>query len=227
MVRPGFRAAAAGLPLALAVLAGCGDAKEKGRGPVKTYTYDYGSGGEVNMAELAAQFHDAAPANRKADDLPLAFTDAQGKPVDLGQFRGKANVVLTVVKGMPQSPGGLFCPGCLAQVNSFSANVDGFKKRDAEVLVVFPGPADNLNDFLVQAKAIPAKETAAASAVPLLLDKDMAACRRLDILGDWAKPSTYVIDKKGKVVYAYVGEGTTDRPSLKALFAELDKLNAK
>ena len=143
---------------------------------------------------------------------------------NIDSFGGdKSNVVLTVVKGLPQSPGGLYCPGCLAQMNSFGANVDGFKSRGAEVMVVFPGPSDSLNDFLVQAKAVPAEGKVG---VPMLLDKDMAACRRLDIIGDWAKPSTYILNKKGSVVYAYVGEGTTDRPSLKALFAELDKLNA-
>lgn len=219
MNRPGTRFAAAGLVAAVVALAGCGDSSPTLRKPGKIQY-----GGEVNLAELAAQFLDKAESNRKADELPLSFIDSQGKPVDLGEYRGKSNVVLTVVKGLPQSPGGVFCPGCLAQMNSYSANADEFKKRGAAVLVVFPGPADNLNDFLTQAKAVPA---AGKSGVPLLLDKDMQACRRLDILGDWAKPSTYILDKKGNAVYAYVGEGTTDRPSVKALFAELDKLNKK
>ena len=209
----------AGLFLLLALLAGCGDAastKPRARG-----TY-----GETNFAELAAAFHAEVVSNRPlaTEAFPQSFIDAKGIPVDLAKFRDKSNVVLTVVKGLPQSPGGLYCPGCLAQMNSFGANVDGFKSRGAEVMVVFPGPADSLNDFLVQAKAVPADGKVG---VPMLLDKDMAACRRLDILGDWAKPSTYILNTKGSVVYAYVGEGTTDRPSLKALFAELDKLNAK
>ena len=208
------------LLFALVVLAGCGDSSKSTKS-TRRVTY-----GEMNFGELAAQFHAEAASNRKLeiDGFPMGFVDAHGKPVDLTKFRGKSNVVLTVVKGLPQSPGGLYCPGCLAQMNSYGANVDGFKTRQAEVLVVFPGPSDSLADFLVQAKATPPE---GKPGVPMLLDKDMAACRRLDIVGDWAKPSTYILDRKGNVVYAYVGEGTTDRPSLKAVFAELDKINAK
>lgn len=202
----------------LLALAGCG-----GSTPSKSTRVSYG---DMDMSDMAAKFHAEVASNRKhdLDGFPAGFIDSKGNPVDLSKFRGKANVVLTVVKGLPQSPGGLFCPGCLAQMNSYGANVDGFKSRQAEVLVVFPGPSDNIADFLTQAKATPAD---GKPGVPLLLDKDMAACRRLDIVGDWAKPSTYILDKKGNVVYAYVGEGTTDRPSLKAVFAELDKINKR
>ena len=211
----------AGLFLLLALLAGCGDSGAK-----SSYRSTRGIYPEADFAELAAAFHAGVASNRPLafETFPQSFIDARGVPVDLAKFRDTANVVLTVVKGLPQSPGGLYCPGCLAQMNSFGANVDGFKSRGAEVMVVFPGPSDSLNDFLVQAKAVPAEGKVG---VPMLLDKDMAACRRLDILGDWAKPSTYILNTKGSVVYAYVGEGTTDRPSLKALFAELDKLNVK
>jgi peroxiredoxin len=205
----------------LALLAGCGDSEPTG--PRKFRKIDYG---ETDFAQLVSQFRDQLESNRQpaTDKFPLSFLDSKGQTVDLGKFRDKSNVVLTVVKGLPQSPGGLYCPGCLAQMNSYSANVEGFKTRQTEVLVVFPGPSDSLSDFLTQAKATPAE---GKPGIPMLLDKDMAACRRLDILGDWARPSTYILDKKGNVVYAYVGAGTTDRPSLKALFAELDKINAK
>lgn len=207
------------LLVGLVVLVGCGESK-----PTKsTRRIDYG---ETDLVGLAAQFQEEIASNRKLDPdaFPAGFIDSKGNAVDLGKFKGKSNVVLTVVKGLPQYPGGLYCPGCLAQMNSYAANVDGFKSRQAEVLVVFPGPSESLGDFLSQAKATPPE---GKPGVPLLLDKDMAACKRLDIVGDWAKPSTYVLDKKGNVVYAYVGAGTTDRPSLKALFAELDKANGK
>ncbi|MFO0821994.1 MAG: redoxin domain-containing protein [Gemmataceae bacterium] len=74
--------------------------------------------------------------------MPLVFIDMDGKPVDLASYKGKSNVVLVMTKGMPQSPGGVFCPGCLAQMNAMVANIAEFKKREAEVLVVFPGPSE-------------------------------------------------------------------------------------
>ena len=63
---------------------------------------------------------------------------------------------------------------------------------------------------------------------PLVLDKDFAITDRLDIRGDLAKPSTYILDKKGDLVYAYVGANPTDRPSIKAVLNQLEQLqNAK
>jgi hypothetical protein len=47
---------------------------------------------------------------------------------------------------------------------------------------------------------------------------------KLGIQGDLARPSTYILDKQGAVVYGYVGETQVDRPSVKALLAQLDKL---
>ena len=45
-----------------------------------------------------------------------------------------------------------------------------------------------------------------------------------DISDALAFPSTYVIDKEGKVRFAYVGSSPSDRPSLKALLKQLDDI---
>jgi peroxiredoxin len=223
MFRPGFRLAGVVVFAVLALaLAGCAkdDGLPTGR---STFRYDYGP---QDLAATAAQFHEDPPANRTVttDKVPLTFIDLDGKKVDLADYRGKSAVVLVVTKGMPQSPGGVFCPGCLAQMNALVANHAQFKTRDAEVLVVFPGPSDKASDFLATAKA---READKPSPIPLLLDKDLKAVDLLGIRHDYAKPSTYILDRKGNVVYAFVGETTTDRPSVKALLAQLDKLRVK
>lgn len=175
----------------------------------------------------AAAFKDDAPQNRKSADVsfPTAFVDYRGSKVELANYRdgGKSprNLVLIVVRGIPQSPGGVPCAYCVAQANSMAANYADFEKRDAEVLVVFPGPSEHVQKFIDDAAKKPELP------FPLLLDADMKVCDRLGIRGDLAKPSTYVLDKKGNVVYAYVGETLTDRPSLKAILAQLDKLQPK
>lgn len=221
MARLGFRLTALCVPIVL--LAGCGPEEFK---PKKVdYNINYN---QMDWAEFAKQFLDNPPAEktRKVEDgkMPLVFVDINGKTVDLASFKGKSNVVLVVTKGMPQAPGGVFCPGCLAQMNAMVANIAEFKKRNAEVLVVFPGPAEKAGEFLTTAKA---REGEKPSPVPLLLDKDMQAVTALKIDGDRAKPSTYILDRKGNVVYAYVGTHTTDRPSVKALLGQLDKLPEK
>ncbi len=172
-------------------------------------------------------FHEK-PANRtvSGEEMPLKFTDTEGKEVDLTSFRNKSNVVLVVVKGLPKYPGGKFCPGCLAQVSSLTANHEEFKTRNAEILMVFPGPKGALPQFLADAKV---NGDGGNPKVPfaMLLDTDLNAVKTLGISGDLAKPSTYILDKKGNVVFAYVGADTYDRPSVQSLLAQLGKLNAQ
>ena len=105
------------------------------------------------------------------------------------------------------------------------ANAGEFKKRDGAVLVVFPGPSERVAEFIDQARTQAAG--VADAPFPVLLDRDCTACDALGIRGDLAKPSVYVLDKRGNVVYAYVGETLTDRPSVKVLLAQLDKLKAR
>lgn len=225
MLQSRWRALGALLP-ALLLLAGCGDGKNAK--PKVTYKYDYGNSNEpVDFAALVKQFLDDPPAAKTRKVPPektgLTFLGMDGKAVELASFKGKSNVVLVVTKGLPQSPGGVFCPGCLAQTNALAANIAEFKKRDAEVLIVFPGPSAKAGEFLTTAKVTDGGKPALA----LLLDADMKAVAVLNIEGDRAKPSTYILNRAGEVVYAYVGEHVTDRPSVKALLGQLDKLNAQ
>jgi peroxiredoxin len=170
-----------------------------------------------------APFKDDAPANTRPDagTFPKSFVDRFGNPVDLTKYKGKQKVVLIVLRGIPVSTPNEFCPSCLAQVSSLLANEDQFRTRGVEVLVVFPGPNDRLGEFLQAAT----NKTPGEPVVhfPVLLDKDCSACDRLGIRADLAKPSTYVLNTKGEVVYAYVGETSTDRPSVKAILAHLDQ----
>jgi len=183
--------------------------------PRPAFKYDYGT----------PTFRDDAPANKKlsADDLALMFVDHAGMPVDVKSYRGKMAVVLVVTRGIPESPGGVFCPACVAQVTGLAASHAEFTRRDVAVLVVFPGPAGRVGDFIRQTGGA----TTARLPFPVLLDRDASVVARLGIKGDLAKPSTFIADREGNVVYAFVGETLTDRPSLKAILAQLDRLPAK
>jgi peroxiredoxin len=175
------------------------------------------------IAGCTPTLKDDAPANRQVAtaDMPTSFVDGAGKLVDLKAYRGRS-VVLVVVRGMPESPGGVFCPYCLAQAGSLAAKYDEFKSRGAEVLLVFPGPGDKAAEFAKQVQS--QADGGKAMPYPVCVDKDCSACDRLGIRGDLAKPSTFILDPSGEVVYAYVGKSTSDRPSVKALLAELDRM---
>jgi peroxiredoxin len=169
------------------------------------------------------EFKDTAPANVRVDSaaFPQTFVDAEGNPVDLSRYRGKQKVVLVVLRGMPREYKGDFCPSCLAQAGSLMAHKPEFVRRGAEVLVVFPGPSERLGEFLQKARGrVPGEPE---QALRVLLDRECSACDQLGIRDDLAKPSTYILDTQGNVVYAYVGETSTDRPSVKAVLAQIEK----
>lgn len=177
--------------------------------------------GAPPLSSSPIKFKDDAPANAAvaADKVPLRFTDRDGKPFDLGQYRGAKNVVLVVLRGQ-------VCQYCDHQTAGLVANADEFPKRDAVVVVVYPGPPggpDGTDRLVARAEADGGRKWS----FPLLLDPDCTVCDALDIRGRLAKPSTYILDKRGEVVYAYVGANDADRPSVKAVLAHLDKLNGR
>jgi peroxiredoxin len=213
-----------GLLAILVALAGCNSSistPSKNLYPVPTLE-------ELKAGANRFQANPQSNAKVSGDQVPLKFVDLDGKEVDLASFREKSNVVLVVVKGLPKFPGGAYCPGCLAQVNSLTANYDEFKKRNAQVVMVFPGSKDTLPKFLADGK-VDGEGGNPRVPFPLLSDTDLKAVQALGITGDLARPATYILDKQGNVVFAYVaGADTTyDRPSVKALLEQLDKLNAE
>jgi peroxiredoxin len=154
-------------------------------------------------------------------DFPKSLLDRNGQVVELKAYRGRP-VVLVVVRGMPESPGGTYCPFCLAQASSLVAKYDEFKSRGAEVLLVFPGTADSATEFSKQ--VLSQGEDGKSIPFTMCVDQDCTACDRLGIRGDLAKPSTFILDGQGEVVYAYVGKSTSDRPTLATILQQLDQL---
>ena len=94
-------------------------------------------------------------------------------------------------------------------------------KLDAEILVVYPGERDHVDEFIKAAQGVD-KQQVADVPFPMVLDQKMEAVDYFGIRSKLAHPATYVIDKKGKVQLAYVGNDMSpDRPSVKALLRTL------
>lgn len=184
------------------------------------------AGGPPAYAEASysnIQFKDVANANETVQEgkLPLVFRDRNGKKVDLADFRGRKNLVLVFTRGFDHS----HCPYCSTQTSRLIANYPHFADRDAEVLVVFPGDASYVAEFVERSRAPYGANKDVP--FPILLDEELKAVDQLGIRGNLAKPATYIVDKKGQVRYAYVGRSTADRPSVKALLDQLDLINGK
>lgn len=201
------------LLLSVVLAAGCSPSKAPPKAPRPRPANIYGP----------AEFDDNAQTNASVEpaDLDLVFTDTRGQKLELKEFRGKKNLVLVFTRGFY----GQICPYCTTQTSRLIAQYGEFARRDAEVLVAFPGDKTHLDDFLNAAR----KEAKAAAAVPfpIVLDEDFKAVDQLDIRGNLAKPSTYILDKDGNVRFAYVGAYDSDRPSVKAMLDQLDAIQSE
>lgn len=177
---------------------------------------------ELDLAKLDIEnfeFLEEVESNREDDGTvgKLQFVDTKGETVRLDQFQGQQNILLVFTRGFS----GMLCPFCTTQTSRLIANYDKFKARDTEVLLVYPGSKAQLPEFKQASMDMSGSDS---FPFPVLLDEDLAAVKRLGIAAHLAYPSTFIIDKQGQVRLSYVGSNPADRPSIKALLSQLDRL---
>lgn len=208
------------------VLGGCASEQEADDGSANQSSGSKLSGGGMKMAMPAPSeivFKDQVQSNVEAPDFlhDVSFVDTNGDVVQLEDYLGKKNIVLVFTEGF----GGMLCPFCKTQTSRLVANYDKFRERDAEVLVVYPGPHDHLEEFVAAAKKTEKAEVDSVP-FPLVLDEDLKAVGYFKIESNLAHPSTFIIDKQGNVQLAYVGaDMTADRPSVAAMLSILERVD--
>lgn len=151
----------------------------------------------------------------QAPDFTLK--NLKGAAVRLADETAKGPVVLVVLRGFP----GYQCPLCSRQVKELVDHASAFSTAKARVVMVYPGPAD-----IVKSKG---SEFAADKNLPahfeLLLDPDYVFTNlyglRWDAPKETAYPSTFVLDKTGKVVYAKVSTTHGGRAPAKEILSAL------
>ena len=165
------------------------------------------------------QFVAAAKANAPTGGAatPAGFVDAAGRSVRLEDYRGKRVLVLVFTRGFP----GYLCPMCTSYTAQIAHRYSEIAAAGAEVLLVFPGDPGKVEEFVQAARDILEEEGAGALPFPVLLDVDLKAVHAFGIEGDLAKPSTYVIDRAGKVRFAFVGDQPHERPDVDTILAEV------
>jgi thioredoxin-dependent peroxiredoxin len=142
----------------------------------------------------------AAPplVGQKAPDF--ALSTPEGKSVRLSEAVSKSPVVLVVLRGYP----GYQCPYCNRQVQDFIQKAQGFADAGAHVILVYPGPPQDLNakanEFLAD-KKLPAN-------FDLVLDPGYEFTNlyglRWDAAQETAYPSTFLIDRQGVVFFSKI-----------------------
>jgi peroxiredoxin len=181
---------------------------------------------DYGVTDDAIQFLDNLATNTTTDDdiSNLVFTNPEGQQVPLKSHLGQKSLVLVITRGYA----GSICPYCATQTSRLIANYGKIQERNAEVIVVYPleKPSDqpNLDQFV--ARAVSQLPTDSRKVpFPLLLDVALKSVDKLGLRRNLSKPATYIFDREGRVQFAYVGNSLADRPSIKAILEQLDKIN--
>jgi peroxiredoxin len=171
------------------------------------------------------EFRNDVESNSQPDPalVDLVLVDTNGQDKKIKEFSSGKSTVLVVTRGLT-SP---ICPYCSKYTAQLIKSYSQFADRGAEVLLVYPieamKDALKLDDFLKKSREI-LEEPDRTVPFPVLLDVELKAVNHLGIRKDLSKPATYVIDSKGEVRYAYVGETWGDRPSIETILKQLDLL---
>lgn len=161
----------------------------------------------------------ADPGELTGRPLPSRrFTTAEGGTIDLDEFLGKRNVLVTILRGF----GGQVCVYCTAQTKALAGYADKFAALDTQVVVVFPGPASGLQAFLEAYR----RTFGAGEKLPyaLLYDMDLKLTRALHIEDNIAVPTTILLDRQGIVRWCRVAKDYADRPSAREILERIAAL---
>jgi peroxiredoxin Q/BCP len=124
------------------------------------------------------------------------------KKVKLSALAKDGPVVLIMLRGYP----GYQCPICSRQVNDFREHAKHFAELGAKIVLVYPGPAEDLkkraHEFL--------KDDALPKPMMLVIDPAYKFTNlyrlRWDAKAETAYPSTFVLDSQRKVAFRKVSK---------------------
>ncbi len=129
-------------------------------------------------------------------------------------------MLLVVLRGWP----GYQCPICSRQVNDFVTKAADFAAKGVQVLMVYPGPADQLK---AHAQEFLAHQDWPADFL-YVIDPDYSFTNayglRWDAPKETAYPSTFIIDRNSRVRFAHVSKTHGDRVSAAAALEALPAL---
>ncbi|MFC7333007.1 TlpA family protein disulfide reductase [Rhodocista pekingensis] len=179
---------------AILSLAACGD---QGQGGSRTAGESTGQpaseagAGRGTLAESLAPFTVTGTPQPAPD---FAFTDRDGRPVTLADFRGK--VVLLNLWAV-------WCPPCVKEMPSLDRLQAALGGDDFQVVTLS-------QDRGGAAQVLPFYEKAGIAHLPVYLDPQTAAMAALKARG---LPTTYLIDREGRLLGRLEGEAAWDAPA--------------
>lgn len=155
----------------------------------------------------------------KVEDFELPIVGEEGQ-VKLSEQYKEGPTVVVVLRGFP----GYQCPICSRQVSAMVSRAGTLQKHAQRVVLIYPGAAEDLErraEEFMSARRLPD---------PLVMVRDEG----MEMVEDWnlrwdepretAYPSTFVIDKSGKVRWAKVSQSHGERSTVEEILKALRKL---
>jgi peroxiredoxin Q/BCP len=151
-----------------------------------------------------------------APDFTLATPT--GDSISLSSQTDARTTVLVFLRGFP----GYQCPYCQRQVHDFVEHASDFAAKQVTVLLVYPGPPAELDE---RAKEFLAKQSAMPPSIKLVIDPDYKVTNlyglRWDAPHETAYPSTFILDKKRKVLFQKISHSHEDRTTAQEVLAKI------
>jgi peroxiredoxin len=168
--------------------------------------------------QLFSQNFENLAIGKSAVDFTLKTI--QGHEVQLTKINAGHPVILVVLRGWP----GYQCPICTRQVGGLIADASKFAEKGTVVLMVYPGPSEQLQEH--------AKEFSEDYKFPenfyFTLDPDYSMIAkyglRWEAPNETAYPSTFVINKKGEIVFSKISTTHGGRAENEEIIEALGKL---
>ncbi|BDD11120.1 hypothetical protein FUAX_35520 [Fulvitalea axinellae] len=159
--------------------------------------------------------------------------DQNGKKIELKKLLDKGPVVLFFYRGT-------WCPYCQKQVASLQKSLDKITAKGASVVAVTPSSGESIEKMIEKQGGIgfhilhddghkimddydltyPVKETMQKRFAKMGLDFNKINGKNGPVL---PIPATYVIDQKGKIVFAHFDPNFKKRPSVSEILQHLPK----
>ncbi len=150
------------------------------------------------MPSTRAQGRGLSPLPGTPSAPPLRLLDADDKPVDLAQYRGRVVLV---------NFWATWCPPCRKEFPSLGRVRKLFKPAEFEVLAVNVGEdPDTVFSF------------AGNTEFPVLFDRDSKAMAAWPVRG---LPTTLLVDRQGRLAYRATGGREFDDPEIVAAIRQL------
>lgn len=158
-----------------------------------------------------------APGESAKDFSLQAVAGQHSGTVRLSEVNASGPVVIVLLRGFP----GAQCPACTAQVADLVKHAKQFTSKQAQVLLIYPGPKSLLDqhadEFL--------KGTQLPKPLTFLLDPGLkfttAYSLHWDAPNETSYPSTIVVDKDGKITFLKISETHRGRSTAQEILAEL------